>query len=251
MHNNTFLKDQMDKHNLTTWQLQDLLHLHEAEIQTMKGCSMCYAVENMSSSVQPKKGAPKFLNLIAETGLPDYIPGPTQKAIFRKIRSMMSGDNPLLEWKEPLQVEAYMKVTLRDTQLLDDDPCSNQTIIFRAAKHFQGVPSQDCIKVLVESDAQDSATYFAQCMSFIKDSNDENFAIVRWFEGQDANGFDPITHVPSFTLESENRTDSYCVLPAYSVLNGAVMVPGKDNKYWALLSPNEEKSYARQFPTNT
>ncbi len=62
------------------------------------------------------------------------------------------------------------------------------------------------------------------------------------------NGFDHITHVPSpsFKLEQEHRTDSYCILPAYSILNGAVMVPGNDNRYWALplLSPNEEQTYA-------
>jgi hypothetical protein len=196
--------------------------------------------------------APTFLHLLDETGLPHWIPGQTQKAIFRKIRTMSSGDEPLLLWKEPLHVQAYLKLTLRDSQTVADDPSSTKTVILRAAKHYRGVPTQDCIKVLVESDIDKSAIYFAQGMSFIKDINDEYYAVVRWFERQDENGFDPISHVPSFKLELESRTDSYCVLPACSVLNGAVMVPGKDNKYWALLSPNEENTtYARQFNRNT
>ncbi len=80
-----------------------------------------------------------------------------------------------------------------------------------------------------------------------QNGNDDFFVIVRWFERVEAHGFNPITHIPSFKLEQGNRTDSYCVLPAFSILNGAVMVPGMDNRYWALLSPKEEKIYAYQF----
>jgi hypothetical protein len=247
----TYFKAQLDKHNATSWQLEELLHVHEATLHSTVGGSACHADDQMSSSVTQKSTAPTLLDILAETGLPDWIPGPTQKAIFKKMRAMTGGDEPLLVWKEPLQVQASLKFTLRDSQTVAEDPSSTQTVIFRAAKHYQGVPSQDCIKVLIESDTDKSAIYFAQCMSFIKDSNDDYYVVVRWFERQELNGFDPISHVPSFKLELENRTDSYCVLPAYSILNGAVMVPGKDNKFWAVLSPNEEKAYARQFNRNT
>jgi hypothetical protein len=89
--------------------------------------------------------------------------------------------------------------------------------------------------------------YFAQCLAFVQDYNEEEFAVVRWFERLENHGFDHITHVPSFKLEQENRTNSYCILPAYAILNGAVMVPGNDHRYWALLSPQEEETYALQF----
>ena len=90
--------------------------------------------------------------------------------------------------------------------------------------------------------------FFAQCMAFIQDAEDEYYVVVRWFETLENHyGFDNISHVPSFKLEQENRPDSYCILPAYAILNGAVMFPGKDNRYWALLSPKEEQTYALQF----
>jgi len=124
---------------------------------------------------------------------------------------------------------------------------TQQTLLLRAVPTFQGVPSQDCIKVLITSEGEESSVYFAQCMAFVQDYNEEEFVVVRWFERLENHGFDHITHVPSFKLEQEHRTNSYCILPAYSILNGAVMVPGNDNRYWALLSPNEEQTYALQF----
>jgi hypothetical protein len=93
------------------------------------------------------------------------------------------------------------------------------------------------------------SVYFAQCMAFVQNANDEYFVVVRWFERLEIenHGFHHITHVPSFKLEQEHRADSYCILPAYSILNGAVMVPGNEHRYWALLSPKEEQTYALQF----
>ena len=186
---------------------------------------------------------------MTEKGLPPWITHITKEAIFKKIRAMTAGDAPLIQWKEPLQVHAQMKLTLRDSQLNPNDARSLESVIFRAVPRFQGVCGLDCIKVLVESvEGDESCIYFAQCMAFIQDAEDEYYVVVRWFETlENHDGFDNISHVPSFKLEQENRPDSYCILPAYAILNGAVMIPGKDNRYWALLSPKEEQTYALQF----
>jgi hypothetical protein len=233
------VQEQLDKSNMKRVQLEELLHV--ADEQLKQACAAPAAMQSSSVRRREKRGI-IVLDLQKELGLPVWIPEPTQKLIFRKIRAMTTGLDPLL-------VHAELNATLRDNQALPSDPHSLKNVILRATRTHQGIPAQDCIKVLIENNSTASSVYFALCMAFLKDAAGENFVIVRWFENQDANGFDPITHVPSFKLEPETRTDSYCVLPAYSILNGAVMFPANDNRYWELLSPNEEKEYAVQFRT--
>ena len=246
-------KAQLDKHNMQRWQLQDLLHAADAELQLMtKGMPYSFQGEapDMVSSTEAKMPQREtILHIGMETGLPAWIPELVQKAIFRKIRSMTAGNDPLLVWKEPLKILQHMRVDVNDSQKTGDEMAgtTQQTVLLRAVPTFQGVPSQDCIKVLISIEGAESSVYFARCMAFVQDYNDTDFVVVCWFERQENNGFDHITHVPSFKLELEHGTDSYCILPAYSILNGAVMVPGNDNRYWALLSPNEEQTYALQF----
>ncbi len=224
-------------------QLQELLHVANYRLPDTQ------ALKPATANGTKRKSC-AYLNIKQQLGLPAWIPRPTQMAVFRKIRSMTAGSDPLLVWKEPVTIHAQMKVTLRDYYALPEDPQSLQTLVLRSACTYQGCPAQDCIKVLVESDVEDSSIYFAQCLAFVQDANDDYFAIVRWFEGIEENGFNPITHVPSFRLAQENKTNSYCILPAFSILNGAVMVPGTDNRYWALLSPKEERNYTNQFLMN-
>jgi hypothetical protein len=223
------------------WQLQELLHVvHERHKTT---------TENMETIVMKKiMRRINWLDLSKEKGLPPWIHQIAQKAIYNKIRSMTTGNDPLLHWKEPLKVHSHMKLTLRDSQSNPDDPKSLESVICRAVPTFNGITAQDSIKVLIEDEEEHSSVYFAQCMAFIQDADDANYVVVRWFERlEDRYGFDNISHVPSFKLEPDNRPDSYCILPAYAILNGAVMIPGKDNRYWALLSPKEEHMYALQF----
>ena len=229
--------------------MQELLHVANERLHnvaTKEEASV--GKEQGSATVLKIRCRQPLLRVMTEKGLPTWIPQIAKKAIYRKIRAMTAGDAPLVQWKEPLKVHTQMKLTLRDSQTNPDDARSLESVIFRAVPRFQGVFGQDCIKVLVESEGDDSCLYFAQCMAFIKDAEDEYYVVVRWFETLENHyGFDNISHVPSFKLEQENRPDSYCILPAYAILNGAVMIPGKDNRYWALLSPKEEQTYALQF----
>ena len=227
---------------MNQWQLQELLHVANER------CLQNIPTKEQASVGKERNRQKPLLRIMTEKGLPPWITQITKEAIFKKIRAMTAGDAPLIQWKEPLQVHAQMKLTLRDSQLNPNDARSLESVVFRAVPRFQGVCGLDCIKVLVESEGDESCIYFAQCMAFIQDAEDEYYVVVRWFETLENHyGFDNISHVPSFKLEQENRPDSYCILPASAILNGAVMIPGKDNRYWALLSPKEEKTYALQF----
>ena len=93
-------KAQLDKHNMQRWQLQDLLHAADAELQLMtKGMPYSFQDEapDMVSSTEAKRPQREtILHIGMETGLPAWIPELVQKAIFRKIRSMTAGSDPLL-----------------------------------------------------------------------------------------------------------------------------------------------------------
>ena len=111
---------------------------------------------------------------------------------------------------------------------------------------YQGIVAHDCVKVLIDEDNDDGASnksvYFGKCMAFLQDSQRKQFVVIQWFTRHEANGFDTISNVPSFTLAPEGHTNSYSTLPLEAILNGAVMVPG-GGRYWALLSPREQKLY--------
>ena len=223
--------------------MQELLQVVQERQKTTSA-----STEEIDQKTIPRRTS--WLDLSQDKGLPAWIPLITKKAIYNKIRTMTAGNEPLLDWKQPLKVHSHMKLTLRDSQTNPDDSRSLESVIFRALPIFNGLTAQDSIKVLVESEEEKCSVYFAQCMAFIQDAEDSYYVVVRWFERLEKHyGFDNITHVPSFKLEPDNRPDSYCILPAYAILNGAVMIPefGKDNRYWALLSPKEEQTYALQF----
>jgi hypothetical protein len=113
---------------------------------------------------------------------------------------------------------------------------------------YQGIVAHDCVKVLIDEDNDDGTSkknvYFGKCMAFLQDSQSKQFVVIQWFTRHEANGFDTISNVPSFTLAPEGHTNSYSTLPLEAILNGAVMVPG-GGRYWALLSPREQKLYSR------
>jgi hypothetical protein len=93
-------KTQLDKHNMQRWQLQDLLHAADPKLQLMtEGVPYSFKGEapHMVSSTEIKRPPREtFLHIANETGLPAWIPALVQKAIFRKIRHMTAGNDPLL-----------------------------------------------------------------------------------------------------------------------------------------------------------
>ena len=114
----------------------------------------------------------------------------------------------------------------------------------------QGIVTQDCVKVLIDEDNDDGTSkkslYFGKCVAFLQDSEGKQFVVLQWFTRHEDNGFDMISKVPSFKLAPEGHTKSYSTLPLDAILNGAVMVPG-GGRFWALLSPREQKLYTNHF----
>ena len=114
----------------------------------------------------------------------------------------------------------------------------------------QGIVAQDCVKVLIDEDNDDGTSkkslYFGKCVAFLQDSEGKQFVVLQWFTRHEDNGFDMISKVPSFKLAPEGHTKSYSTLPLDAILNGAVMVPG-GGRFWALLSPREQKLYTNHF----
>ena len=112
-------------------------------------------------------------------------------------------------------------------------------------KTFQHAPAFDNVKVLIENRNGDSSWYFGRCIAFMSDANDDHFIVLRWFTRLvDIPGTAANSSAPSFTLAPENETKSYSVLPVSCILNGAFMIPG-GGRFWALLSPQEQKIYSQ------
>ena len=115
---------------------------------------------------------------------------------------------------------------------------------------YQGIVAQDCVKVLIDEDNDDGTSiksmYFGKCVAFLQDSEGKQFVVLQWFTRHEANGFDMISKVPSFKLAPEGHTKPFSTLPLGAIANGALMVPG-GGRFWALLSPREQKLYTKQF----
>jgi hypothetical protein len=151
----------------------------------------------------------------------------------------------VLQWTEPLRVATQLQIPITDAQKTFLDPTRNTLQVFRAKHTFQHAPAFDNVKVLIENRNGDSSWYFGRCIAFMSDANDDHFIVLRWFTRQvDITGSAANSGAPSFTLAPENETKSYSVLPVSCILNGAFMIPG-GGRFWALLSPLEQKIYSK------
>jgi hypothetical protein len=196
------------------------------------------------------KKRPTHLNVFTWEGLPSWIPEASRRAIFRSVARATAAN--ILQWTPPIIVATQLKVTMKDRQTHPEDSKHLQSVILRAMPKFQGVPAQDCVKLLVEVEEgsmadEDPNCYFGKCLAFFSDAEGRLFMLLQWFSRQEDRGFDIISNVPSFKLAPDVETKSYSTLPVSSILNGALMVPGGEH-YWALLSPREHRQYAVYFP---
>jgi hypothetical protein len=205
-------------------------------------------VEAIDETLIYKKRNPTHLNVFTWEGLPSWIPETSRRAIFRSIARATAAN--ILQWTPPIIVATQLKVTLRDRQTTPEDSNHLQSVILRAMPKFQGVPAQNCVKLLVEEGSMANADpncYFGKCIAFFRDAEGRLFVLLQWFTRQEDRGFDIISNVPSFKLAPDVETKSYSTLPVSSILNGALMVPG-GNRYWALLSSREHREYAMYLP---
>ena len=106
-------------------------------------------------------------------------------------------------------------------------------------------PAFDNVKVAVEVGHDHDRFYFGRCVAFFKDANDDVFVALRWYSEVPGIVVDPVVKMPPLTLAPENLPKSYSIMPAHAILNGALIVPRKD-QFWAMLSPREEEQYLLQ-----
>ena len=150
----------------------------------------------------------------------------------------------MLQWTEPLRVATQLQIPVSGAQKTFSDPTRKTLQIFRAMKTFQHAPAFDNVKVLIQNRNGVSSWYFGRCIAFMSDANDDHFIVLRWFTRLvDIPGSAANSSAPSFTLASQNETKSY-ILPVSCILNGAFMIPG-GGRFWALLSPQEQKIYSQ------
>ena len=183
------------------------------------------------------------LDLIEITGLPECLSFTVQTYMYRAIRRDMRGDARTLSWTPPITCATQMKTSLEDMQLHSDDDRRYRTVTLRAQPLFQNRPSYDNVKVWIEEDAG-KRLYFAKCMAFFKDAEDQHFVGLQWYAELPVNPPGVVIELTALNITPEDKSSSYSTLPAECIINGALLIKC-NNTYWAVQSPREEMAYAR------
>jgi hypothetical protein len=194
-------------------------------------------------------GQSSELNLVHEAGLPKHITGVEAAAIFRAIKITTTSINangaaqnnkPVL-WQPPIHACKAMSTHFTDRQLLDDDEDKVVRIILRAQPFFQNKPGHANVKVAVDYDSG-VKIHFGKCVVFLKDSQDEHFVVLQWYNEEGREPFDSVSGLVQLVLRPPKVTTSYSVMPITSIINGA-LITRSENKLWVLMSPRESKAY--------
>ena len=106
-------------------------------------------------------------------------------------------------------------------------------------------PAFDNVKMSVEVEEDRERFYFARCVAFMKDADGDVFVALRWYTEVQGTVVDPVVRLAPLTLAHEGLPSSYSIMPAHAILNGALIVPHKD-QFWALQSPREQEQYLLQ-----
>ncbi len=101
-------------------------------------------------------------------------------------------------------------------------------IILRAIPKFHNRPSRANVKVAVEYD-NGIKTHFAQCVVFLKDSQENFFVVVQWYDPVGRQPFDSVSGLAQIELRPPGITKSYSVMPVTSIVNGA-LITRSENK---------------------
>ena len=84
--------------------------------------------------------------------------------------------------------------------------------------------------------------HFGKCVVFLKDSNDEYFVVLQWYDQEGREPFDSVSGLVQLVLRPPNVRTSYSIMPISSIINGA-LITRSENKLWVLMSPRETKAY--------
>ncbi len=185
----------------------------------------------MSSSRTPSfVGQSSGLNLVHEAGMPNHITGVEAAAIFRAIKlntttninGNVAAQNKPVVWQPPIHACKAMITHFTDRQLLDDDEDKVVRIILRAQPFFQNKPGHANVKVAVEYD-RGVKVHFGKCVVFLKDSKDEYFVVLQWYDQEGPEPFDSVSGLVQLVLRPPNVRTSYSIMPIASIINGALI----------------------------
>lgn len=236
------------------WMLKDLLVIAgepPLTAHTMDACSNEYVLVKKKIPVRPcvVGTSTQTLHLNLHTGLPNWLSIDERR--YLRLAIINALNNKTITWTEPVQTYAQMKLTLVDKQQPMDCAQRLAKVILRAMPRFHGKPAFDTVKIAVEEDNRRIRRYFGKCLAFFKDSNEEMFVAIRWYETAESNAnrsvlIDPIAKLAKLKLSPVANSRSYGIMPISSIENGALIIRMNDH-YWALQSPREQAEYLKNI----
>jgi hypothetical protein len=190
-------------------------------------------------------GTKREIDFDTFTGMPKHLTQAETVAIFRAIKNDTTiGRNvgtPHVLWTLPIHACTAMTTTFFDRQLPHDDEDRKVRCILRALPNFHNKLGSSNIKVAVEYETG-VKIHFAKCVVFLKDSKDDYFVVVQWYDAVGRQPFDSVSGLPQVVLRPPGVPKSYSVMPINSIVNGAI-ITRSENQLWVLLSPREAKAY--------
>ena len=219
--------------------------------------STAYNVDEMSNTYAlikepaiPKlptlTGALTTLSLPQCGGLPLDLTSDERKAL--RLAIIQAVVRELIVWEEPIMVGTAMSFTVVNVHEPGHSDNKIVPIVLRAKRIFRGRPAWDNVKLLVDEEGG-ARLYFGRCMAFFRDKHGSVFVGIRWYQNVTANGeaLDETAMLPRLKLTKINVTirdvlESVSILPAASIINGALLIPYND-EYWAMQSSVEQGQY--------
>ena len=191
-------------------------------------------------------GAVTVLSLPQCGGLPLDLTSDERKAL--RLAIIQAVVRELIVWEEPIMVGTAMNFSVVNVHEPGHSDNKIVPIVLRAKRIFRGRPAWDNVKLLVDEEGG-ARLYFGRCMAFFRDKHGSVFVGIRWYQNVTANGeaLDETAMLPRLKLTKINVTirdvlESVSILPAASIINGALLIPYND-EYWAMQSSMEQGQY--------
>ena len=243
---NLFMQAQIEKHVIRYTQLSELLNMTKEKPILVR--------EDLLLNPQQRKmgntafvGTPRQIHYDTYTGMPKHLTIAENVAVFRAIKNDTTigrnGATPHVLWTHPIHACTAMTTTLLDRQLPHDDKDRKVQCILRALPNFHNKPGSNNVKVAVEYE-RGVKIHFAKCVVFLKDSMDDYFVVVQWYDAVGRQPFNAVSGLPQVVLRPPGVAKSYSVLPINCIVNGAI-ITRSENQLWVLLSPRETTAYEK------
>ena len=243
---NLFMQAQIEKHVRRYTQLAELLNMtNEKPILVREDVLLNPQQRNIWNTAVV--GTQRKIDLDTFTGMPKHSTTAETVALFRAIKNDTSfgrnGAPPHILWTPPIHACTQLKTTFLNRQLPHDDTDRKVRCILRALPKFHDKPGSSNVKVAVEYE-RGVKIHFAKCVVFLKDSMDDYFVVVQWYDAVGRQPFDAVSGLPQVVLRPPGVAKSYSVMPINCIVNGAI-ITRSENQLWVLLSPRETTAYEK------